>query len=385
MTRARLTSLADVGVTALLAGSALLQILLTEASRWENGRTVNAALAACATLPLLFRRRQPLPVLGVVAVASWLQYELDGGLGQPFFAMLLAAYSVAAHAERRHAAAGAAVAGGLVLSIDVPRLRDGAPVDEVLPAWFLVAAVWGFGRWMRSRRHHVADLQLRAETLQRNRDEETRHAVATERTRIARELHDLVAHSMGVIVIQSQAAQRVLRADPARAEQSLLSIETLGRQGMAEMRRLLDVVIGPDEVAPRAPQPSLQQVDALVETVRAAGLPVDVCIEGDARPLPAGVDLSAYRIVQEALTNVLRHSVGARATVRLRYADDRLELEVADDGSARQPPATPGRGLIGMRERAALYGGSLEAGPRPGGGFAVRAHLRLDVVQEAAS
>ena len=212
--------------------------------------------------------------------------------------------------------------------------------------------------------------------LEQGHEERAREAVAAERARIARELHDLVAHSMGVIVIQSQAAQRVLRADPAKAEHALTSIEVTGRQGLAEMRRLLDVLIGADDKAPLTPQPALRHLDTLLEQVRSAGLPVDVSVEGTERPLPPGLDLSAYRIVQEALTNTLRHSGAGRARVRVSYHSAGVDVEVADDGTTRASgDGTGGRGLIGMRERVALYGGTLHAGPRSEGGYLVRAHL----------
>jgi signal transduction histidine kinase len=383
MSMSRVARIADVLVVVLLAGSAQIQVWTREPSAWQSGPAVNAALAAVATMPLLARRRHALLVLSAVAIAGWLQYELDGDLGQPFFALVLALYSVAAHANRTQALLGGGVVGAAVLWADVPRLRDGAPWDDVVPAWFVLAALWGFGRWMRRRRREVQELHERTSMLELTREEDARAAVAAERARIARELHDLVAHSMGVIVIQSQAAQRVLRHDPTAAEQALTSIESTGRQGMAEMRRLLDVLIGAEETAPLAPQPGLQHLDALVEKVRSAGLPVDVSVRGEQRPLPPGVDLAAYRIVQESLTNTLRHAGVARASVSLRYHRAGVDVEVSDDGRSGEAPGSTGRGLIGMRERVALYGGTLDAGPRSGGGFLVRASLPVESPDKA--
>jgi signal transduction histidine kinase len=216
--------------------------------------------------------------------------------------------------------------------------------------------------------------------LERDREEAARAAVDAEPARIARELHDLVAHSMGVMVIQAQAAQRVLRIDPAATEQALTSIEVTGRQGLAEMRRLLDVLVGTEETAPLAPQPALRHLDTLLDQVRAAGLPVEVSLDGSESPLPPGVDLSAYRIVQEALTNTLRHAGPAHARVRLHYHHDCFDVEVVDDGTTTTgSDNTGGHGLIGMRERVALYGGTLHTGHQPEGGYLVRAHLPFDV------
>ena len=382
----RLTRAADAAVVGLLAASAQIQIWVRDASAWENGPVVHATLAAVVTLPLLVRRRYPLLVLCAVAVAGWLQYELGGGLGQMWFALGLALYAVAAHAGRRDALVGAAVVAVVMLADGVPKLRQGDPWDEVVPSWFVLAGVWGFGRWMRRRRREMSRLHEHTAVLEQYREERAREAVTAERARIARELHDLVAHSMGVIVIQAQAAQRVLRADPAKAEQALTSIEVTGRQGLAEMRRLLDVLIGSDDTAPLTPQPALRHLDTLLEQVRAAGLPVDMSVEGSERPLPPGLDLSAYRIVQEALTNTLRHAGAARARVRVRYRPAGVDVEVADDGTASPAgEGTGGRGLVGMRERVALYGGTLHAGPRAEGGYLVRAHLPFQTVPSGRS
>jgi signal transduction histidine kinase len=373
-----LTRAADVIVVALLALSAQVQIWTREPSAWENGPAVHAALAAIITVPLLVRRRYPLLVLCAIVVASWLQYELGGGLGQPWLAFILALYAVAAHSVLRDAVLGAAVAALITLVDGVSKLRDGEPWEDVVPAWFVVAGVWGFGRWMRRRRQELDRLHEQTEVLEQDREEATSVAVADERARIARELHDLVAHSMGVIVIQSQAAQRVMLTDPTAAEQALMSIEVTGRQGLAEMRRLLDVLIDSEDIAPLAPQPALRHLGALLDRVRLAGLAVEMSVEGEERPLPPGVDLSAYRIVQEALTNTLRHAGAARVRVRVRYCQDAVELEVADDGTTPGTDSAGGHGLIGMSERVALYGGSLHAGHRPEGGYLVRAHLPVD-------
>ena len=334
---------------------------------------LHAALAAAYTLPLLAARRRPLAVALVVVGAAFADHWLDGHGGQAWFAILLAVYALGRYADARASAVGMAAVGAGVLAVDLPRLQDGAPLDEVLPGWFVIAGVWGLGRWLRWRHGETEALQARAALLERDREEAARAAVAHERARIARELHDLVAHGLAVTVLQAQAAQRVLAEDPAAARKSLASIETLGRQGLAELRRLLELLDERGEASPLDPAPTLARLDELVEQVREAGLPVTLTVHGSRGDVPAGVDLSAYRIVQESLTNALKHAgQGARVDLSLTYRPDELEIVVADDGPAASSLPGAGRGLIGMRERVGLYGGSLEAGRRQEGGFVVR-------------
>ena len=334
---------------------------------------LHAALAAAYTLPLLAARRRPLAVALVVVGAAFADHWLDGRGGQAWFAILLAVYALGRYADPRASAVGMAAVGAGVLAVDLPRLQDGAPLDEVLPGWFVIAGVWGLGRWLRWRHGETEALQARAALLERDREEAARAAVAHERARIARELHDLVAHGLAVTVLQAQAAQRVLTEDPAAARKSLASIETLGRQGLAELRRLLELLDERGEASPLDPAPTLARLDELVEQVREAGLPVTLTVHGSRGDVPAGVDLSAYRIVQESLTNALKHAgQGARVDLSLTYRPDELEIVVADDGPAASSLPGAGRGLIGMRERVGLYGGSLEAGRRQEGGFVVR-------------
>jgi signal transduction histidine kinase len=334
---------------------------------------LHAALAAAYTLPLLAARRRPLAVALVVVGAAFADHWLDGHGGQAWFAILLAVYALGRYADARASAVGMAAVGAGVLAVDLPRLQDGSPLDEVLPGWFVIAGVWGLGRWIRWRHGETQALQARAALLERDRDEAARAAVAHERARIARELHDLVAHGLAVTVLQAQAAQRVLAEDPAAARKSLASIESLGRQGLAELRRLLELLDDRGETSPLDPAPTLARVDELVEQVREAGLPVTLTVHGSRGDVPAGVDLSAYRIVQESLTNALKHAgPGARVDLTLTYRPDELEIVVADDGPAASSLPGAGRGLIGMRERVGLYGGRLEAGRRQEGGFVVR-------------
>ena len=322
-------------------------------------------------------------VFATVVASAWLQFELGGGLGQPFFAVIIALYAVGAHGSRPFTFVGPAAVVLQVLLADIPRLRDGAPWDEVIPAWFILFGVWGFGRWMRHRARAAAALTERAEEAERNRHEQAARAVTEERARISRELHDLVAHSMGVIVIQAQGAQRALDTSPAQAREALSSIETAGRSGMAEMRRLLGLLTDDGADAGTVPQPTLHEIPDLVERLRAAGIPVDLRVEGAVQALPAGLELTGYRVVQEAMTNALKHAGQVPVDVRLRYEPDWLDIEVTDQGPTDSMQPVNGHdsgshGLVGMRERVSLYGGTIDTGPTTGGGFSVHARIPLE-------
>jgi signal transduction histidine kinase len=241
----------------------------------------------------------------------------------------------------------------------------------VIPTAILFAAAWIGGDALRTRRAYMDELEEKTERLERERETEAARAVAEEQSRIARELHDVIAHSLSVIVVQAAAARDVFDARPDRARNALDEIETTGRGALAELRRLLGTVRGE-----YAPQPGLERLDDLVAQVRTAGLDVIVSIEGQPRPLPAGVDLSAYRIVQEALTNTLKHADATRADIEVRFGRDELDLEIRDDGRGNGGGDGTGSGLIGMRERVATYGGSLDAGPAQNG-WSVKARFPL--------
>jgi signal transduction histidine kinase len=270
---------------------------------------------------------------------------------------------------------------GLVLAIApfwiVYAFRNGTVSDYVATA-VLYGGSWAMGQALRERSRRSAELAERVQRAERDREERARQAVAEERTRIARELHDVVAHSISVVAVQTQAVRR--RLDPAlrREIDDLRAVEETTRQAMAEMRRLFGVLRAGDERASLVPQPGLDQLDRLIGETSAAGVPVSLAVEGRRPPLPPGLDLAAYRIVQEALTNVRKHASGGRVDVRLRFGEHDLDLAVDDTGGRpADGPDGDGHGLVGMRERVALYGGTLEAGPRTDGGFGVRARLPL--------
>jgi signal transduction histidine kinase len=256
-----------------------------------------------------------------------------------------------------------------------PKILLIAPIFANL---LIAGATWWFSDAVRIARERQVQLAARTLQLEKERELNARRAVLDERVRIARELHDVVAHHVSLMGVQAGAARRVLPRDPARAEEMLNAIEATSREAVTELQRLLGFLRrdGDDSLAP---QPSLQHLHGLLTQMQEAGLPVALNLEGDARPLPPGVDLSAYRIVQEALTNTLKHAGPARAVVTLRYDTRALDIEVSDDG-ADPPNGSPqgGNGMLGMRERVALLGGWLQAGPQPGAGFRVRAHLPLD-------
>jgi signal transduction histidine kinase len=276
-------------------------------------------------------------------------------------ALLVAAYSVAAYCEAARAVVGLAglFALGLVLG--------GSAGDAAFVA-VLFGGAWCAGRIARRQR-------LLLDALAREQEARERAAVADERARLARELHDIVAHSVSTMVVQAEAGEALLEHDPDRARDAFVSITSSGRQALGELRRMLGLLRSADGEPTLGPQPGLAQLQTLAEQMRGVGLPVELSIEGEPRPLPAGVDLSAYRIVQEALTNTLKHARPAHARVTVRYRSDDVELEVVDDGRGRANGSSGGHGIPGMRERVRLYGGTLETGTAIEGGFAVRARL----------
>lgn len=383
MGRARWLRLVDHAAVLAIAVTALAQLWFSPPAGLLGGIAVHVLLTLAFSLPLLCRRRYAVAVFVTVLAAAWLQLRLGGGLGQPFFAVIIALYAVGAHASRPSTCVGPLAVAAQVAVVDVSRLREGAPPDEVVPVWFVLAGTWAFGRWMRRRQRAAVALTERAEAAERDRGEQARRAVDEERARIARELHDLVAHSMSTIVVQSQGAQRVFDASPEQARAALSAIETAGRAGLVEMRRLLGLLTDRGGDDSTAPQPTLQEVGDLVERMRSSGMAVDLRVEGTVRALPPGLELTGYRVVQEAMTNALKHAGQGRVDVRVGYGPEQLDIDVVDRGpggaEAHGNNGDSGaRGLAGMRERLTLYGGTLHTGPATNGGFAVSARIPLE-------
>ncbi len=366
----------DVGAAALLT-------TFTQYEVWTNdGVTAplagQAACFALATSSLAARRRAPLAGLSLCVAAITVQTVALGEapVAGGFLAVLVLTYSVAAHARRP-----AAVAGLFVLSAALvvePAVRSEArSVADAVGNLGLFALVWGAGRVVRGLRQHGAWWERRADDLERSREQRVTAAVSEERQRIARELHDVVAHSVSVMVLHAGAARQYVALDPERTTQSLLLVEEVGRQALEELQRLLQMLRDTDEESPSIV--GLGDVDQLVEHVRQAGVGVRVDVRGTPQPLAPGLDLTAYRILQEALTNVLKHAPQAHSEVSIEYGERELVLSVLDEGSGvgSRPTGVGGNGLVGMRERVQLYGGSLDVGPRQAGGFAVRARIPL--------
>jgi signal transduction histidine kinase len=384
--RERAARWADWLVALALAGWAQYEIWVHPLFKGDDGipgpRLVNAVLLLLVALPLAWRRRAPLPVVAIVAVTGGVQAVFFDHSTQPstelWLAVLIALYSVAAHGQRRDAVLGGALVAAATLAIDVRHLAAGErSVGEVWSEWALFLGVWLLGRYLSGWRLKARQHAERAERLELDREERARAAVAQERSRIARELHDIVAHAISVVVVQARGGRRMLTVDPDEAREAFDAIEGTGRQALVELRRLLGMLRRLDEQPALAPQPGLRRLGELVEQVQEAGLPVQVAVEGEAVELPPGVDLSAYRIVQEALTNALKHAGPATARVVVRYHPADLELEISDDGHGAASGDGAGQGLIGMRERVALYGGEFASGRGAEGGYLVRALLPL--------
>jgi signal transduction histidine kinase len=330
-------------------------------------------------LSLLLRRRFPVAapvcVFALYAALSFVDREAVSSLDTGPFTLLLAFWAVGTQAEAPQTVAGMAI-GLASIAVLVERDVQIAPADAIgVGIACAGAALVAFALQRRARR--VAEFEERAVRLESEREERERAAVAEERRRIARDLHDVVAHSVGVMTVQAGAARLQLDDELGRARPPLLAVEETGRQALGELRRLLGILRRDDGEVALRPQPGLGDLEGLVAQANGAGLPVELSIQGTPAPLPPGVELTAYRIVQEGLTNTRKHAGPARAWVAVRYGRDELELEIIDDGRVGAN-GRAGHGLLGMRERAELYGGELEAGERPDGGFAVRARLPLE-------
>ena len=355
---------------------ALVAVGLTQADVWENvedNRTRLAAIALVTAGALLFRRRAPFAAPLVVAAGALVFTLLDSAAAYDtdtmFLVLILAAWAAGSLLDVRQAAVAllAVLAAGWTVFIRAPDV----PFTELLWLSFPLTGIFVISA--ASARH--SEQARLAEERARRSEAEAKRAVGEERSRISRELHDVVAHSVSVMTVQASAVRRLLRPEQEREREALKVVEETGRQALTEMRRLLGIMREEGVSAERAPQPGLATIGNLVQHVRDAGLPVELTVEGDPVLLPPGIDLSAYRIVQEALTNALRHAGPAHAWVAVRYDGDDVEIEVENDGRSDNADGAGGHGLVGMRERVALCGGELKAGPRKGGGFSISARL----------
>ncbi len=350
--------------TAALEGSVALNLL------------VNVPMAAT----LIYRRDRPLAALSAYVVLAtigtvWLTGPPDLAIG--VLILIILSYSTAAHTDSRGGWIGLGISAGTVLGLTL--IYD--PNDVFFPTVFFSIVPWFVGRVIRGQVLLARELSEKAERAEHERALGEARAIADERRRVARELHDVLAHDLSVMVVQASAAQRIADRNPEQATEAARLIERTGREALAEIRHLFGAVRRGEGEELEAP--GLARVARLAERARDAGLPVELRIEGDRRELPPGVDLAAYRVIQEALTNSLKHAGPARADVLVRYSTAMLTLEITDDGvgpNGNDGATAPGggHGLVGMRERVALYGGELEAGRRRGGGFAVRARLPLN-------
>jgi signal transduction histidine kinase len=354
---------------ALFAIAAELALLLDDGS--ASATAISLTVVSGGALAL--RRSAPVVVLAVTlaaAIGIAAVGEMPAGVIQ-----LIALYTAASACERRTSLAALVPTALVVVGLSV---ADGVAEDRSAPsvavsaiaAGVLAAGVWGLGAYAQARRERAAGLA-------REREQRARMAVQQERAAIARELHDIVAHSVSVMLIGVRGARAVLRTSPDEADDALARVESTGDQSLAELQRLLALMRTPADDIEQRPQPSLADLDELIAEYRDAGLPVRWEVTGAPRPLPGGVELSVYRIVQEALTNVLKHARPSRVVVTLAFGSRRLELEITDDGAASGDGAGPGHGIVGMQERVALLGGELETGRRAGGGFRVHARLPL--------
>jgi signal transduction histidine kinase len=363
--------LADVALALTLAVYAELDVFLTH--EWHGNRAVTGPVVLAMALALAWRRVAPrvtlaLPVGGLVLLS--LVY-VGSETGANLFILIAAVYSVALYGRDPLTAALVYLIAAAVHTARTPEVHG---AGDWLWEFVMFGLAFGAGLAMRAWHARTADLEQQASTLRREQETRAAAAAGEERRRIARELHDIVSHGLGVMVLQAGAADQVLDRDPARAHEVLGSIRAVGEEAIGQMGTLLGLIRDGQEI-PLEPQPTLTDLDALVARTRAAGLPVELVVDGTRRALPAALELSAYRIVQEGLTNALKHASGANTTVTLRYGERELEVEVADDGSANGNGRGSRRGLAGMAERVAVFGGELEAGPGPAGGWVLRAAL----------
>jgi signal transduction histidine kinase len=354
----------------LRAIDAGLALVLTVAALAEPGALSDPSrtlVLVAMTAAIAWVHRAPVAVLGVeVAGVAALHGRVDLPQG---VAVLVAAYAAALYSDRR------LVVVVLLLTASAVLLAFSGPatIPAGLIPLLLVAPVWLAGSAMRRRDRRAEDAARRADRSEQDREA----ALRAERARIARELHDVVTHSVSLMVLQTGAARQIMSQDEHRSQALLESVEDSGRSALEELRRLLGLLADRERDAPLSPQPGVSEIPVLIEQVRKAGVPVELGVEGRPRVVPGGVAVAAYRIVQEALTNVLKHAGGAPSRVVLRWSDGELELEIVDHGPRRDAVTRDGRGLAGMRQRAAMYGGTLDTRPGPNAGYVVRARIPL--------
>jgi signal transduction histidine kinase len=370
----------DPLLAAALLAAGQFELWTTSAAKsgFAAPRWADALFLVLVSLPIAWRSRWPLAVFTVVLGSTWLWLLLFYGDQPqpplvPGVALWLATFSAAAARGRSSWAVGAALAAFLV-STDIPALLDGRPIANVVPAWVLFALTFAVGRVVGLRQEQATSAAERAARSDAGRAAEAAGAAAAERTRIARELHDVVTHAVTVMVVQAAAEARTLAPD-STTRGVLHDIENTGRAALVELRRMLGVLRKEDGADDRRPQPSLRELDGLLGSARTGGVDVRLEVRGEPAELPAAVDLSAFRIVQEALTNVRKHGDPGPADLRLDYCPDALVVEVVNPAVGRVDSAPAGHGLTGLRERVDLHGGTLEAGPEPDGQFRLRARL----------
>ena len=361
--------LGDALLAAVFVVASLFEAALSDTSRPP---VVHALVAVPASAALAWRRRWPIPV-AVVVVAANLVINPNGQFST-LLAMVLVSFTVGSELDAPRSWAGLAIVGLPFLGV---MYAEGLEPSDVAATLVFLVGPFAVGVGVRARAASLAEAVARAARAERAQAEQAAAAVAEERARIARELHDIVSHSLSVVTIQTQAVRLRLRPDQQQDERDLAAVETTARQALAEMRRLFGVLRTQGDAVSLAPQPGLSELDPLLAQVRAAGLGVELVRQGEDVDLPPGVDLAAYRIVQEGLTNTLRHARARRAWVTLRQGESMLDVVVDDDGRGPVGTGDGGHGLVGVRERVQLYGGTVEAGARPGGGFRLAASLRV--------
>lgn len=388
MRLSRRDQLVDIAISAALTAPVLFQIWHGPITQIGDGpisgpKAPLVLIGLAATVPLAVRRRWPLIAVTIVTADGALQPLIAtkqfGGaslnLFEVFLAVMLIVYSTAANTTGRRTWIGGGILVAILLFAGWPAMANGS-FSSLFGTYVFCGVAWVVGKTIQHRNELSKRLANRAATLELSRDAEVEQAVSNERSRMARELHDVVSHSVSLMTLQAGAARQALDVHPQRARQQLLGIESTGREAMIEMRRLLGLLRETSDAPALEPQPSLRHLDLLVERMKEAGMPVQLSADEIPTTMPRGVDLTAYRIVQEGLTNVLKHSKPTCVQVNIRALDLAVEIEVEDDGSPNPgPTGSHGHGLIGMRERVAVYGGQLEAGPAPGRGFRLTARI----------